>query len=99
MCYLISGSERSSTKIRMLAADELRENGEKYEFIPNEVLVDIEQETRALAYNNWGGEYQLIALSGKLHIPIYVFNRTLDVPQWFKIQTDMWPEFNQIQVS
>ena len=58
--------------IKILAADEIHENGNKYEFIPNEMLDELERETRALNPVDWGQEYQLIALSGKLHIPICV---------------------------
>ena len=60
VCYSISGSERSSKKIRLVAADELLENGAKYEFIPNDIVAALERETRNLKQNNWGAEYQLI---------------------------------------
>ena len=70
----------------------------KYEFIPNQMLVELEREARSLDPIDWGGEYQLIALSGKLQIPIYVFNRALPIPQWVKMQTDLWPGFAPIQV-
>ena len=98
VCYSVSGSEISFKKIKQLAADEIHENGAKYEFIPNQMLVELEREARSLDPIDWGGEYQLIALSGKLQIPIYVFNRALPIPQWVKMQTDLWPGFAPIQV-
>ena len=98
VCYSISGSEVSLRKIKSLAGDEIHENGDKYEFIPNQMLIEIEREARSMDPIDWGGEYQLIALSGKLQIPIYVFNCDLPIPQWVKMQTDRWPEFTPIQV-
>ena len=80
ICYSVSGCEVSLKKIKQLAADEIHENGAKYEFIPNQMLVELEREARSLNPIDWGGEYQLIALSGKLQIPIYVFNRALPIP-------------------
>ena len=62
------------------------------------MLVALERETRSLNPVDWGGEYKLIAISGKLHILIYVFNHQYPIPQWVKMQTDMWPNFNPIQV-
>ena len=98
ICYSVSGSEVSFKKIKMLSADEIRENGDKYEFIPNQMLIELEREARSMDPIDWGGEYQLIALSGKLQISIYVFNRELPIPQWVKMQTDKWPGFAPIHV-
>ena len=98
VCYSISGSEISFKKIKQLEADEIHVNGNKYQFIPNEMLHQLELETRSLNPMDWGGEYQLIALSGTLHVPIYVFDRQLSIPQWVKMQTDTWPNFDPIQV-
>ena len=99
VCYSISGSEISFQKIKSLADDEIHDNGNKYQFIPNDRLDDLERETRSLHPVDWGGESQLIALSGKLHVPIYVFNRQLPISQWVKIQTDTWQNFNPIHVN
>ena len=62
------------------------------------MLEQLERETRSLDPGDWGGESQLIPLSGKLHVPIYVFNRQLPIPEWVKMQTETWPNFNPIQV-
>ena len=70
VCYSISGSEISLKKIKTLAFDEIHENGNKYQFIPNDMLDELERETRSLDPGDLGGESQLIALSGKLHVPI-----------------------------
>ena len=97
VCYAISGSEISFQRIKLLAADEIHENGDKYQFIPHDQLEKLESETRSLNPVDWGGESQLIALSGKLHVPIYVFDSQLPNPEWLKMQIDTWP-FNPIQV-
>ena len=83
--------------MKQLAADEIHENGNKYQFIPNDRLDELERETRSLNPVDWGGESQLIALSGKLHVSIYVFDRQLGIPFWVKMQTDTWPNFQPIQ--
>ena len=48
VCYSISGSEISFQKIKLLAADEIHENGNKYEYIRNDILDELERETRSL---------------------------------------------------
>ena len=62
------------------------------------MLVALEREIRSLNPVDWGEEYQLIAFSGKLHIPIFVFNHQLFIPQWIKMKTETGPNFNHIQV-
>lgn len=81
VCYLISKSEVSVKKIKILATDEIHENYDKYEFIPNNMLIQLEQDTRSMYPVDCAGEYQFIALSGKLPIHIFVFDRGLPIPE------------------
>ena len=66
VCYAISGSEISFHKIKQLAADEIHENGDKYEFIPNDRLDVLERETRSINPVDWGGRISTNSSFGKI---------------------------------
>ena len=90
--FIVTGSELNYMSFRVIAAKELKEHYIYYENMEADFLVNLLEITNTdrawdIREGPNAAQYKLQALSIALRVRIFVFNRFLNVPEWFRRST------------